>query len=75
MIEPTETESKETLDAFAEALFRITEERPNCLHEAPHTTIISRPDEVRAARQPMMKWTAESGARACTRRRAVVLTS
>ena len=56
MIEPTETESKETLDAFAEALFRITEESPDLLHEAPHSTLISRPDEVRAARQPMMKW-------------------
>jgi glycine dehydrogenase subunit 2 len=60
MIEPTETESKETLDAFAEVLFRITEESPELLHEAPHSTIISRPDEVRAARQPMMKWTAEA---------------
>jgi glycine dehydrogenase subunit 2 len=58
MIEPTETESKETLDAFAETLFRITEESPELLHEAPHSTLISRPDEVRAARQPMMKWTA-----------------
>ena len=58
MIEPTETESKETLDAFAETLFRITEESPELLHEAPHTTLISRPDEVTAARQPVMKWTA-----------------
>ncbi len=57
MIEPTETESKETLDAFAETLFRITEESPELLHEAPHTTAISRPDEVRAARHPIMKWT------------------
>jgi glycine dehydrogenase subunit 2 len=57
MIEPTETESKETLDAFAETLFRVTEESPELLHEAPHSTLISRPDEVRAARQPIMKWT------------------
>jgi glycine dehydrogenase subunit 2 len=57
MIEPTETESKETLDAFAEALFRITEEAPSLLHEAPHSTPISRPDEVRAARQTVLKWT------------------
>ena len=56
MIEPTETESKETLDAFAETLFRITEESPDLLHEAPHTTSISRPDEVQAARQPVMRW-------------------
>jgi glycine dehydrogenase subunit 2 len=54
MIEPTETESKETLDAFAETLFRITGEDPQLLHEAPHTTAISRPDEVQAARQPTL---------------------
>ncbi len=56
MIEPTETESKATLDAFVEALFRITEEPPETLHDAPHTTPVSRPDEVRAARQPVLKW-------------------
>lgn len=54
MIEPTETESRETLDAFAETLFRVTEEDPELLKEAPHTTAISRPDEVQAARQPRM---------------------
>ena len=58
MVEPTETESKETLDAFVETLFRITGESPDLLHEAPHTTKISRPDEVTAARKPVMKWTA-----------------
>ena len=62
MIEPTETESKETLDAFAEVLFRITEESPELLHESPHSTIISRPDEVRAARKPVLKWAPESKA-------------
>jgi glycine dehydrogenase subunit 2 len=56
MIEPTETESKETLDAFAETLIRITDESPELLHAAPHSTLISRPDEVRAARQPVLKW-------------------
>jgi glycine dehydrogenase subunit 2 len=61
MIEPTETESKETLDAFAETLFRITEESPELLHEAPHTTAISRPDEVQAARVPVMKWQGPTG--------------
>lgn len=59
MIEPTETETKETLDAFAQTLFRITEEPPELLHEAPHTTSISRPDEVRAARQPVVAWSAK----------------
>ncbi len=57
MIEPTETESKESLDALAETLFRITEESPELLHESPHSTAISRPDEVRAARTPILKWT------------------
>jgi glycine dehydrogenase subunit 2 len=56
MCEPTETESKETLDAFAEVLFRITEEDAQTLHDAPHTTAVSRPDEVRAARQPVLTW-------------------
>jgi len=59
MMEPTETESKATLDAFAEALFRITEEPAELLHDAPHTTLISRPDEVQAARKPVLKWKAE----------------
>ncbi len=59
MVEPTETESKETLDAFAETLFRITDEPADLLHEAPHSTPISRPDEVQAARKPVMKWVAE----------------
>jgi glycine dehydrogenase subunit 2 len=56
MVEPTETESKETLDAFAETLFRILEEDADLVHEAPHTTPVSRPDEVRAARQPILAW-------------------
>jgi glycine dehydrogenase subunit 2 len=56
MIEPTETETKATLDAFVEALFRITEEPPDLLHDAPHTTPISRPDEVQAARKPVLSW-------------------
>jgi glycine dehydrogenase subunit 2 len=53
MIEPTETEPKETLDAFVDAMLQISEEahnNPDILHEAPHTTPISRLDEVRAAR-------------------------
>ena len=48
MIEPTETESKETLDAFADTLLKIAEEPADLLHEAPLTTIMSRADEVRA---------------------------
>jgi len=59
MIEPTETESKETLDAFAQALFHITGETGEMLHDAPHSTIISRPDEVQAAKKPRLRWTNE----------------
>ena len=56
MIEPTETESKETLDAFVDTLARIVAEPAEVLREAPHTTPVSRPDEVRAARQPRVVW-------------------
>ena len=55
MIEPTETESKETLDAFADALLKIREEDAEFLRKAPHTTAISRPDEVKAAKQPVVR--------------------
>ena len=56
MIEPTETESRATLDAFAEALFRIAGEPLDLLRDAPHSTPISRPDEVQAARKPVLRW-------------------
>lgn len=61
MIEPTETESKETLDAFIEVMKKIAreaEEDPQMLHTAPHNTPISRPDETMAARQPVLKYQA-----------------
>ena len=61
MVEPTETESKETLDAFADALLRIKEEDPDLLHNAPHTLGISRPDEVKAAKEPILRWKGKSG--------------
>lgn len=54
MIEPTETESRETLDAFCDAMLevaRLVEEDPEALHAAPVTTPVGRLDEVRAARQ------------------------
>jgi glycine dehydrogenase subunit 2 len=57
MIEPTETESKETLDGFAEAMEKIAEEartNPDILHTAPHNTPVTRLDEVRAARSPVL---------------------
>ncbi len=56
MMEPTETENKETLDRFAETLSRIVAEDAEFLHAAPHTTAISRPDEVKAAKEPVLRW-------------------
>src|SRR6185437_15211658 len=56
MMEPTETESKETLDAFADALLKIKGEDADLLRTAPHTQIISRPDEVKAAKEPVLRW-------------------
>jgi glycine dehydrogenase subunit 2 len=59
MIEPTETESKETLDQFVADMIQIAEEartNPDLLHGAPHNTPVGRLDEVRAARQPVLRW-------------------
>jgi glycine dehydrogenase subunit 2 len=58
MIEPTETESKQTLDGFADALIQIAQEareNPEVLFTAPHVTPIARLDEVRAARTPVLQ--------------------
>ena len=60
MIEPTETESKETLDMFIKAMKSISKkghEDPKSFHEAPRLPKVSRPDEAQAARQPKLKWT------------------
>jgi glycine dehydrogenase subunit 2 len=59
MIEPTETETRETLDAFAEALKKINEETkssPEKVRNAPQNTPVSRLDELNAARNPNLKW-------------------
>ena len=59
MIEPTETESLETLDAFVEAMISIAHEAendPGGGEGAPHTTVVGRLDETRAARQPDLAW-------------------
>lgn len=59
MIEPTESESKETLDAFAEAMLAIDEESitdPDAVRVAPVSTPVGRLDEVRAARDPILVW-------------------
>ena len=61
MVEPTETESRETLDAFGAALLSVadeaaTEEGQSRLHEAPLTAPVRRLDEAKAARQPKVRW-------------------
>jgi glycine dehydrogenase subunit 2 len=59
MIEPTETEAKETLDAFCDAMLAIAreaEEEPQTLKEAPHHRPVRRLDEVRAAKNPVVKY-------------------
>ncbi|MCS6976090.1 MAG: aminomethyl-transferring glycine dehydrogenase subunit GcvPB [Gemmatales bacterium] len=60
MIEPTETESRETLDSFASTLRQIQAEDAEYLQKAPHTLSISRPDEVKAAREPILRWKPDS---------------
>ena len=54
MIEPTETESKATLDSFIETIRTIIAEDADFLHRAPYTTPVCRPDEVKAAREPIL---------------------
>jgi len=59
MIEPTETQSKESLDEFADALLQIAEEartQPELLKNAPHTAPVTRLDDVKAAREPVLRY-------------------
>jgi glycine dehydrogenase subunit 2 len=58
MIEPTETESLQTLEALAEALERIAQDTAEAAHDAPRTTPVRRVDEARAARQLILTWDA-----------------
>src|SRR4051795_3697230 len=63
MIEPTETEAKETLDAFADAMLTIAREAaedPQVLHDAPHYRPVRRLDEVRAAKNPVVRYQFEA---------------
>ena len=63
MVEPTETESRQTLDDFADTLISINaeaEREPDLLHQAPVNTPVGRLDEVTAARKPNLRWTPES---------------
>ncbi len=62
MVEPTETESKETLDAAVDVFLEILQKAktdPQFLHEAPHRCPIGRPDEVKAARTPVLRYAFE----------------
>jgi glycine dehydrogenase subunit 2 len=64
MIEPTETESKQELDLFIDALISIAgeiEKDPEIVLKAPHLTRTSRVDEVGAARKPVLRWKAADG--------------
>ncbi|OPX83753.1 MAG: putative glycine dehydrogenase (decarboxylating) subunit 2 [Pelotomaculum sp. PtaB.Bin104] len=59
MIEPTETESLETLDEFIETMIKIAREaaqEPETVIKAPHTTVVGRLDGVKAARKPVLRW-------------------
>ena len=63
LIEPTETETRQTLDAFAEAMASIREEArrdPELVKSAPHTTVVRRLDDVKAVRELDLKWTPEN---------------
>jgi glycine dehydrogenase subunit 2 len=69
MIEPTETEAKETLDAFVEAMLAIAREArddPEAIRSAPHGRPVGRLDEVRAARQPVVRYRFDREAGAAT---------
>jgi glycine dehydrogenase subunit 2 len=62
MIEPTETETPETLDGFVAAMLAIAreaQENPDLVKTAPHSTPVKRLDEARAARKPILRWDPE----------------
>ncbi|HWO42483.1 MAG TPA: aminomethyl-transferring glycine dehydrogenase subunit GcvPB [Candidatus Eisenbacteria bacterium] len=66
MIEPTETETPETLDAFIDAMIAIAreaKENPELVKTAPHSTPVRRLDEARAARKPVLRWEPERAER------------
>ena len=61
MIEPTETETRETLDYFISVMHQISEEardNPEIVKTAPHTTVVGRLDQALAARKPNLRWNA-----------------
>jgi glycine dehydrogenase subunit 2 len=64
MVEPTETESKETLDSFIDAMKKIAFESkkdPDTVRSSPHTTSMGRLNEAKAARNPVLRWKKETG--------------
>ncbi len=64
MMEPTETESKDSIDRFAETMIEIAKEaevNPDLLRQAPRKVKVRRLDEVLAARNPKLRWTKEQG--------------
>ena len=66
MIEPTETETPETLDSFVDAMLAIAreaKENPDLVKTAPHSTPVKRLDEARAARKPILRWERTEGGR------------
>jgi glycine dehydrogenase subunit 2 len=56
MIEPTESESKKTLDEYIDTLQKIAKEDPSLVKDAPHNTVVSRIDEIGAVKNPVLTW-------------------
>lgn len=56
MIEPTESESKKTLDIYIDALLQIAKEDPELVKSAPHNTVVLRLDEIGAVKNPILTW-------------------
>jgi len=56
MIEPTESESKKTLDEYIDILLRIAQEDPALVKDAPHNTVVQRIDEIGAVKNPILTW-------------------
>ena len=56
LVEPTESESKESLDRFIDTINIILKEEPDIVKAAPHNLACGRLDEVQAARQPILNW-------------------
>ena len=64
MVEPTEAETKDTLDRFVQVMRQIAQEAvdsPNLIHEAPHDQPVGRLDETTAARKPVLRWSWQTG--------------